>query len=140
MDRWLLALLVIATRMGVLRSTIGRVRINMTWKNLILVPFLALAPVLVGCGADCEDVCEKSNDECDGEDADCSKTCSKAEDLAEKAGCEDEFDDFVSCADDSDDICDEDSGCDSESEAYVKCVVSYCTSHQTESACTALSE
>jgi hypothetical protein len=107
----------------------------MTWKKLILVPFLALTPVLVGCGADCEDVCEKSNEECDGADADCSKTCSDLEEQAEKAGCEDEFDDVVSCGDDANDICD-DSSCDSELEAYGKCVVSYCTSHQTESVCT----
>jgi hypothetical protein len=111
----------------------------MTWKNLILVPFLALTPVIVGCGADCEDVCEKANDECEGTDDDCSKSCSQAEDLAEKAGCEDQFDDFVSCADDADDICADDS-CESELNAYGSCVVSYCTSHQTESVCLAFGQ
>jgi hypothetical protein len=111
----------------------------MTWKNLILVPFLALTPVIVGCGADCEDVCEKGNEECEGTDDDCSETCSKAEELSEKTGCEDKFDDVVSCGDDADDICAEDA-CESETEAYVACIVAYCTSHQTDSVCTSLGQ
>ena len=91
-------------------------------------------PVIVGCGADCEDVCEKGNEECDGEDADCSEFCSQAEDQAEKAGCESELDDVISCGDDADDICATDA-CDSETAAYGKCVLSYCTAHPTESVC-----
>lgn len=106
----------------------------MTWKNLILVPFLALVPAIVGCGADCEDVCEKAN-ECEGEDDDCGDVCGDAEELNEKAGCEDSFDDFVSCSDDADDICKEDN-CTSELQAYGTCVTKYCTEHPTDSSCT----
>jgi hypothetical protein len=113
----------------------------MTWKNLILVPFLALTPVIVGCGADCEDVCEKAN-ECPGEDDDCGEVCSEAESLNEKAGCEDSFDDYISCIDDEDDICiDEETTdlskipCSSEAVAYGTCVQKYCSSHASEAAC-----
>ena len=114
----------------------------MTWKNLILVPFLALTPVIVGCGADCEDVCEEAQD-CPGadDDEDCSKICEDAESLNEDAGCEDAFDDYISCIDDEDDICVEDETdiskipCSSEATAYGTCVGKYCASHQTEAAC-----
>ena len=106
----------------------------MTWKKLILVPFLSLVPAIVGCGADCEDICEKSNDECEGEDDNCSDVCADAEELNEKAGCEDSFDDFVSCADDSDDICKENQ-CQSELSAYSQCVTKYCTAHPSDSSC-----
>jgi hypothetical protein len=109
----------------------------MTWKNLILVPFLALMPAIVGCGADCEDVCEKGN-ECEGEDDNCGDLCEDAEALNEKAGCEDSFDEFVSCMDDADDVCSTDLAsqpCKSEITAYSKCVTTYCSSHQNDSDC-----
>jgi hypothetical protein len=106
-----------------------------------LVPFLALTPVLVGCGADCEDVCEKAR-ECPGadDDDDCGKICEDAESLSEAAGCEDEFDDYISCIDDEDDIC-ADSGdlsdvpCRSEGLAHLACVEKYCDAHASDAAC-----
>jgi len=107
----------------------------MTWKNLILVPFLAFTPVIVGCGADCEDLCEEANDECEGEDDDCSDSCSDLEELSEKAGCEDSYDDFLSCIDDADDICKEDK-CQSEGKAFTECAGKYCLAHPNDAACT----
>ena len=107
---------------------------------------MALTPVIVGCGADCEDVCEKANDECD-EDNDCSDQCSKLEDLAEEADCTDEFDDFISCSDDADDICGpdpedpdyeekvKDQACYSELMSYATCVGKYCAANPTDAAC-----
>lgn len=114
----------------------------MTWKNLILVPFLALVPAIVGCGADCEDVCEKAN-ECPGDDDDdCGKVCSEAETLSENAGCEDQFDDYISCIDDEDDVCVEPGTtdlskipCASEATAYGTCVGKYCATHESEAGC-----
>jgi hypothetical protein len=100
----------------------------MTWKNLILVSFLAVLPVLVGCGADCESLCEDDNEECEGEKQNCSDTCSDIEELNDKAGCEDSWDELVECIDDADDIC-ADNICGSESTAWGSCIAKYCTAH-----------
>ncbi len=101
----------------------------MTWKNLMLVSFLGLAPAIVGCGYDCEDLCEDSNDKCEGEDTpNCEDTCKDIEALNEKAGCEDSYDELLDCADDSDNICEENQ-CKSEVAAYSSCMTKYCTAH-----------
>ena len=106
----------------------------MTWKNLILVPFLALTPVIVGCGADCEDLCEESNDDCEGPDSNCEDSCGDIEELNEKAGCEDKFDEVMSCLDDADDICAEDQ-CESETTAWGTCIGTYCAANSTAAEC-----
>ena len=65
----------------------------------------------VGCGADCESVCEDQS-ECEGApDIDCADTCEAAEKAAEEADCSDEFDDYISCIGDSDDVCKPDTSC-----------------------------
>lgn len=102
----------------------------MTWKNLIFV--LALVPAIVGCGPDCESLCEDGN-ECDGKKdvANCEDYCEDLEELVEKADCEDSYDEVLDCADDSDDICDENQ-CNSEILAYTGCMSSYCSTHASE--------
>ena len=96
----------------------------MTLRKLTMVPMLAMALFAVGCGDDCVDVCEDSN-ECAGNDMkvdDCEKSCEDARELAEKAGCEDQFDDLWSCAADQDDVCKADAdACSKEVEALNKC-------------------
>jgi hypothetical protein len=95
----------------------------MNLKKITIVPMLAMALFAVGCGADCESLCEDGK-ECEGadKDTDCGKVCDEAQEEAEKAGCEDQYDDYISCLGDQDDICkiDEDS-CKSETEALFKC-------------------
>jgi hypothetical protein len=96
----------------------------MNLKKITMVPMLAMALFAVGCGADCESLCEDAK-ECDGaeQDVDCAKSCEDAQKAAEDAGCEDEYDDVVSCAGDQDDICKPDAdACKSESEAFGKCL------------------
>ncbi len=122
--------------MGVLCSLSESKGISMSWKKLFLVPLLALTPVLVGCGsADCEELCEKANDKCGEEEKqNCDKSCDQLENLAEKSGCEDEYDDLLSCMDDADDICDENK-CSSETTKYGTCVGKYCVANPTNAAC-----
>src|SRR5262245_60191597 len=98
----------------------------MNLKKIMMVPMLALSLFAVGCGADCESVCEDAKD-CDNasdeaKDVDCAKTCEDGQKAAEKAGCEEEWDDLWSCAG-GEDVCEEDNdACDSEVEAYGKCI------------------
>ena len=98
----------------------------MNLKKITIVPMLAMALFAVGCGADCESLCEDAKD-CDDasdevKDADCAKSCEDAQKAVEKAGCEDQYDDLISCAG-GEDVCDPDSdACASESKAFTKCM------------------
>jgi hypothetical protein len=74
-----------------------------------------------GCGADCESLCEDAQG-CEGAlDADCATSCEKTEEAIEEAGCEDQFDDYLDCASDLDDICDRGDVCASEAAAFFAC-------------------
>lgn len=106
----------------------------MTWKTLVVVPLLALMPLVTGCGADCESLCEDSNEKCEGENLDCADVCGDLESLNEKGGCEDSYDEAVSCRGDQDDICKKDV-CTSEDAAYTQCVFKYCSAHPTDASC-----
>jgi len=96
----------------------------MTFTKLTMVPMLALALFAAGCGDDCVSVCEDSN-ECEGNEmkiADCDKFCEDERESAEKAGCEDQFDEVWSCAADQDDVCKADiDACEKEKDALDKC-------------------
>ncbi len=85
----------------------------------------------VGCGADCEDLCEEKKDEgCTGSSGvNCEAECVKSDDLAEASECEDAYDDYLSCVDDQDDICDANDECKPESAALKACVSEYCSDH-----------
>ena len=75
----------------------------------------------VGCGADCESLCEDAQG-CEGApEVDCAKSCEETEEAIEEAGCEDQFDDYLSCASDVDDVCDRDNACASEAAAFFSC-------------------
>lgn len=105
------------------------------WQHLGAALILASTAMLAGCGADCEGLCEDGQ-ECEGADSeDCEASCEKTEKLNEAAGCEDQYDDLLSCIDDAEDICKSDS-CDSEGGKYVSCIVEYCASHSDSSECT----
>jgi hypothetical protein len=112
-------------------------KIAMTLRKLTIVPMLAMALFAVGCGADCEGLCEDAKECEDAPDAvkdrDCADSCEKAQKLAEDAGCEEEYDETVSCAGDVDDICaDNDDACESEGEKYGECLADYCMDHMEE--------
>ena len=95
----------------------------MTLRKLTMVPMLAMALFAVGCGDDCVSLCEDGN-ECEGAEKidDCDKFCEDNQKKAEDAGCEDQYDDYISCLADQDDICKIDlDTCSKELEALGKC-------------------
>ena len=99
----------------------------MTLRKLTIVPMLAMALFAVGCGPDCESQCEDRN-ECEDipeefKEDDCAKFCEEIEKDVEAEGCEDQYDDLLSCGGDIEDVCkpDEDA-CESEQEAFNKCM------------------
>ena len=140
----------------------------MAFKTLfILVPVLSLA-ALTGCKASCEGICD------DAKDADCASTetttidgvdvpkntfdhssciagCQREKDMEDDdvSDCADEFDAFVSCANDQSDICkifepdefDSNTGelktkkCNSERHDYEKCFSDYCKDHDKRDYC-----
>jgi hypothetical protein len=79
-------------------------------------------------GPSCASVCERAA-ECEGSDdlADCTNSCEEIERIVRRANCEEDFDDFMSCASDLPDICraSEDQ-CAAETEAYSSCLLGYC--------------
>ena len=96
-----------------------------------LAVIVVLASFTIGCGVDCMSLCEDRK-ECEGadRDKDCAGECEQLESLAEKAGCEDQFDDMVVCEGEQDDICRADeNACDSETKAYTDCIAVYCADH-----------
>ena len=98
----------------------------MNLRKLTIAPMLAMALFAVGCGPDCESMCEDSK-ECEGateemKNADCAKECEDGQKAAESAGCEDQYDDLESCMGDLDDICKADlDSCKTEREALATC-------------------
>jgi hypothetical protein len=98
----------------------------MNLRKLTIVPMFAMALFAVGCGDDCESICEDAK-ECEGataemKDADCAKQCEDAAKAAEEAGCEDQYDDLLSCAS-GEDVCDPpEDACSAEGKAFSDCI------------------
>src|SRR5687768_18206968 len=81
----------------------------MNLSKMMLVPVFMLAGLATACGDDCVSSCEDGKECADAtaeqKAMDCDKVCEEGEKDAETVGCEDEYDDFVSCYADVDDIC-----------------------------------
>ena len=105
---------------------------------LVVTTLVGLTLGLAGCGYSCEDLCEDSA-ECDGSTTnpdDCDPLCEVQERINEDFGCEDEFDVFLECAGEVEDVCDEDEdACSSEAEDYVECMLDYCLDHPNNDDC-----
>ena len=82
----------------------------------------------VGCGVDCEGLCEEEKKCDDGDKSkDCAEYCQETQDLVEKANCEDQFDELTQCSGEQDDVCRPDAdACRSESTSYTDCMKKYC--------------
>ena len=90
---------------------------------------LALALLLSGCGGpDCAALCEDAK-KCANAPEDvkkapsCEKYCEDQEKLAEGAGCESQYEAFLDCEDDADDICKSEETCKAEFEALGACII-----------------
>jgi hypothetical protein len=83
--------------------------------------------ITTGCGADIDGICETFEDQCnDLVDADeCIADGERLEEAAEDAGCEDQFDDYLSCVDDTIEYCTVELSCTAERDALTSCGVSF---------------
>ena len=100
----------------------------MVRRKPLLVLAFAVALSALGCGEDCEGLCEARKD-CAGanEDEDCATACDRLEALNERADCDEQYDEYASCSGELDDICHDDGGeCRAEAAAYADCVTKYC--------------
>ena len=80
-----------------------------------------------GSGPSCASVCERAADCENSEAADCTNQCEEIQRIVERADCEEDFRDFMSCASELPDICraSEDQ-CADETESYTECLLGYC--------------
>jgi hypothetical protein len=103
--------------------------------SLILLA-AALGLASVGCTRDCEDNCEDTKD-CVGADKsiDCAANCEEARELNEDAGCEDEYDSYLNCTNQTDDICTAGDSCESEANKWNDCLVKYCSDPENTEKC-----
>ncbi len=86
----------------------------------------------VGCGADCVDICEKGKECSEGAgEVDCDAICEKRDSAVESAGCEDQADDYYSCADEGE--CGA-ADCAEEFAAVGTCMNDYCKDNASECA------
>jgi len=106
---------------------------------------LALTSLLVGCGPDCVSLCEQAQDEgdcfdevsSDGDtrDTDCEDFCEDVEEVVdeEKAGCEDEYDELLSCMSDADNACDSlEDECEDDRDELEECIADYCDDNSSD--------
>jgi hypothetical protein len=107
---------------------------------------------LYGCGPDCRLLCEEiEKADCEGNAAsdaiDCEYRCKHEQDLVTNAECQAEYDTYLLCIDDLDNICDafpeycvegedcDDPKCDNELEELFECYTDYCTEHPRNNEC-----
>ncbi len=98
---------------------------------------LLLLSWLGGCGGgNCKSMCEEAQKgNCTTIKGDCGEFCDAAESVASKSGCDDKWDEYMSCVDKGD-VCDAD--CDSEESSYGTCAGLYCFAHASDKNCTTL--
>lgn len=103
----------------------------------------AFALLAAACSRDCVALCEDTQDEgCEAlEGADCETVCEAAQDVAESAECTGTFDDWMSCLDGADDLCDAyKNECGSEGDRFEDCVSEYCDGREYTASCSDLEE
>jgi hypothetical protein len=109
----------------------------------LLVPLLALLPVVSGCGGyDCNDGCSdgKSCANSTTKNLDCGSFCDGIKKLNDEADCANKWDDYTKCVGDQKDKCSVLTGdsmaCDSELSAYGLCIAPYCSDAAHTAECT----
>jgi hypothetical protein len=89
---------------------------------------LLVALSQVGCGDDCEGLCEEKKT-CRNADksVDCTEYCERLEELHEEADCEDQYASLRRCEGRQEDVCEmEADACRSESKRYSDCMSAFC--------------
>lgn len=106
-----------------------------------------------GCGTDCRMLCEKQEEaDCFGADdaVDCERYCKHQTDLVINADCQEDWDAYILCLDEIDDICDanpvcspddedcDDPKCDNELDEVGDCILDYCEDNPRNNECAAI--
>ncbi|MBK8172009.1 MAG: hypothetical protein IPK60_16915 [Sandaracinaceae bacterium] len=108
-------------------------------KNLVIaLSFGCIALTSVGCGgADCESLCEESNECAGATPQDCGTQCAESAALEAASGCSSQADAFTECVSDNDAVCTVlSSPCSAQAAAYVSCTQAYCSANPTAPECT----
>jgi hypothetical protein len=101
---------------------------------------LAHAFLALGCGSDCESLCEDRK-ECpdaspDERARDCESSCDSQQEVADRFGCSVQTDDFLDCVASLEDLCDPPpDACAAEQAAVYQCRRTYCAQHPDDGAC-----
>jgi hypothetical protein len=117
----------------------------MRLRNSLAAILIAL-PFVVACGTDCYDICDDAQDEgcTDFDHDDCVHGCVAQEDFSEVSDeCDSEFEKYVDCVADLDNICKavpdpdepDEEECNDERLDYIECVVDYCADHSNRDWC-----
>jgi hypothetical protein len=104
-----------------------------------------------GCSPDCRLLCEEQEEaDCfadPDDEVDCERYCKHTQDLVTNADCQVDWDVYVLCLDDIEDVCDaypepclpdedcDDPKCDNEAEELGECIAEYCTEHPRNNEC-----
>jgi hypothetical protein len=121
----------------------------MASRSLASALLMLVALYVFGCSPDCRLLCEKLEEaDCEGiSDApDCEKQCKHDQDLVTNAECQEEYDAYLLCIDELEDVCDivpecdlgetcSDAKCDNEAEDLNECYEDYCTEHPRNNEC-----
>jgi hypothetical protein len=100
----------------------------------------AFSLFILGCGADCESLCEDRK-ECadaspDERTRDCAKSCEAEEKVEERFGCTPQSDDLVDCFASLEELCDPPpDACSVEQSALFQCNRKYCAEHPDDGDC-----
>ena len=98
---------------------------------------LVLSGAALGCGnPDCEELCEDSLDCPRSQTEDCAAECDQLETLARASGCQTDYDDFITCLGDADDVCNGEE-CAAIGSDLLNCELSWCLDHGSHPGCQA---
>jgi hypothetical protein len=90
-----------------------------------------------GGGGDCASLCQDGQaGGCTDITGDCGEFCAALDDVAPRAGCGGNVDDYIDCLNGGADICALD--CESEESAMNTCLLTFCSSKPTDESCLAL--
>jgi hypothetical protein len=100
----------------------------------------ALASLVAACGNKCKALCEDTKackqPSAPAESSDCAEQCDANQSHADSAGCSAQWDDYLDCQDDIDDICNPPpSACSRERDKLDTCAMQYCAAHPGDALC-----
>jgi hypothetical protein len=121
----------------------------MVSRSLASALLMLVALHVFGCQPDCRLVCERIEEaDCEGgaDVPDCERQCKHEQDLVTNAECQDDYDAYLLCVDELEDMCDlvpvcevgepcRNPKCDSEFDDLVDCLQDYCIEHPRNNEC-----